>query len=138
MIPPEGLEFVRTENTRTIVWYVVGPAGAVHFHCTRNEDSFGERSGGVEFHYREDTKPGYLNDASHHEDCWILRGACWHDGTSVWASDYWIPMYESLGEQAVMEALVRTYYERLVGDDAPTVSRFLAAVRTDAEEAPDE
>jgi hypothetical protein len=98
-------------------WIVVGERGAVDFHCShlsvakRIAESTGMlpwRSGGVEYHHR--TPPDYMSDKdASHELCWILGGKCWHDGSSLWASEHWIPLLERSGEEAVWAELERTY-----------------------------
>lgn len=93
-------------------WIVVGESGALDFHCSHaNTDlarRFG-RTGGVEFHYR--SPKSYMREdyGCTHEYCWILGGKCWHDGTSLWASEYWIPLLERQGEDAVWIELEHQY-----------------------------
>jgi hypothetical protein len=113
---PESMRRIRTEDSYETRWMVVGPLGAVDFHCTNMEtlrrirDSTGMRdlwrSGGVEYHHR--AAPDYMKEQSH-EHCWILGGPCWHDGTSLWASEHWIPLLEREGEEAIWRELHATY-----------------------------
>ena len=99
-------------------WILTGPTGRGGFHCTnlailawmREETEMPDlwRSGGVEYHHR--AAPDYMagEDATH-EHCWILGGPCWHDGTSLWASEHWIPLLEAAGEDAIWRDLRATY-----------------------------
>lgn len=44
-----------------------------------------------------------------HNDCWLIGGPCWHDGTSLYASEFMIPLLEREGEGALWEQLEREY-----------------------------
>jgi hypothetical protein len=92
-------------------WIVVGKAGALDFHCSHAKNELSrrfDRIGGVEFHYRQPAH--YMGeDYASHEHCWILGGKCWHDGTSLRASEHWIPLLERGGEEAVWRELEYWY-----------------------------
>ena len=96
-------------------WAVVGEHGAVEFHCfNRVLPESRWRVGGFEEHLR---KPQHYRGAQSepdHDYCELLDGPCWHDGTSLWASEYWIPLYEREGEEAVWRRLEQEYARRLV------------------------
>lgn len=92
-------------------WVVVGPKGAVDFHCTHGpvDHPIVGRIGGVEYHYR--TPPDYMrSEAAHHPCCWALDGPCWSDGSSLQATEHWIPMLERAGEDAIWAELERAYH----------------------------
>ena len=72
-------------------WAVVGPEGAVHIWAQQNAEDFsrqfGDRYiGGVECHWPVSA------DEAHHADCWLLKGPCRHDGSSLYFADYIAPM----------------------------------------------
>jgi hypothetical protein len=75
------------------VWLIHGPHGSVHFHFTHNpahEAKYGP-SAGLEIHYR--TPPAYMKDrAPHHPQCQVLHAPCWHDGTSLYATENLYPL----------------------------------------------
>lgn len=73
----------------THIWSVVGEAGGLHLWITVG----GTRPyGGVEIHYR--TPPDYMSDKEpSQEHCWLLDGPCWHDGSSLYAEEVWIPRW---------------------------------------------
>lgn len=78
------------------MWIVETRYGAVHLHITE----YGERmkeyepSGGVEYHWRE--APEWAGvQAPHFPECPILKAPCWHDGSSSYASDHYIPMWRA-------------------------------------------
>jgi hypothetical protein len=79
-------------------WYVEGARMGVHVHITESALSKVEEDyryyGGIEYHYR--TPPSYMkDDAPSHHDCRLLGGICWHDGSSLAATEIWIPRWES-------------------------------------------
>ena len=77
------------------IWSVEGANGGIHLHITDlGEKITNERySGGIEYHYR--TPPDYMKeDAPSHHNCFLLGGPCWHDGSSLQASEYWVPLWE--------------------------------------------
>ena len=78
-------------------WFVIGRKGAIHFHVMdmgeKDGHEYGVRySGGLECHYRQ--PPDYMSeDAPSHERCHVLEGPCWHDGSSLYASETVIPFW---------------------------------------------
>lgn len=68
-------------------WEVVGPIGGVHFHVSIMDDDekYPDPSAGLEFHHAFDPTRG--QEAPHHLDCPVTGGRCWHDGTSLYASE---------------------------------------------------
>lgn len=112
---PDKFRRIRVEDSYETHWILVGPQGAVDFHCTNlDRIRVGSgmhdlwRSGGVEYHHR--AVPDYMTrkEASH-EHCWILEGPCWYAGTSLWASEHWIPLLERDGEDGIWSELTTTY-----------------------------
>lgn len=94
-------------------WAVTGEGGSLSFWCSpvreQSRITYGaDYYGGVETHYNELTKPDYLQ-GNGRDDCSINSGKCWHDGTSLWASEYWIPYVLPLGDQHIWETLEFNY-----------------------------
>lgn len=93
-------------------WIVVGKHGAIDFHCAHaNSDSsrrYG-RMGGVEYHHRRPASYMRADYGCVDDHCWVLSGKCYYDGTSLWASEHWIPLLESCGEAAIWRELEITY-----------------------------
>lgn len=123
-----GFRAMRVTDDYETRWIYVGALGAVDFHCTnrstleRMRATTGMadlwRSGGIETHYR--TPPDYMrDDQPSHEHCWILGGKCWHDGSSLAATERWIPLLESCGEEAIWSAL-RVRYADVFGESGPS------------------
>lgn len=109
-------------------WTCIGRHGAVHFHVIDHGEDYakkhgGRYSGGLEFHYRQ--PPDYMsNDAPSHEKCWLIGGACWHDGSSLYAQECVIPFWEcdKNNHERMFKFLEREYSEKFnpaaVEDDA--------------------
>lgn len=105
-------------------WIAIGPDFALDFHVCDHDsiaDALERYIGGIEVHYR--SPPVYMNDsAPSHDYCEILKCPCWHDWSSLQASDVWIPrwlsdpynhdrMFEFLKEE--MECRTETVREKL-------------------------
>jgi len=75
------------------VWTCIGAHGALHLHIHDAQcDKYGRYSGGIEIHYR--TPPEHMaDDAPSSDDCWLLKCPCWHDGSSLQATEDWIPFW---------------------------------------------
>lgn len=92
------------EHRNRQFYMVSGPAGAIVFHYWDTEHDLA----GLETHYA--VQPDFLNTNSHHQECWWLDGApCWHTGTSLWASEYWLPMFLACGEEWLWPRLEQHY-----------------------------
>jgi len=77
------------------MWQLVGAKGGVHFTATFYKA--GEYpTCGLEMHFREppdDSAPSQTN-------CWLIGGPCWHEGTSLYASEtLWPQIKPYLREQ---------------------------------------
>lgn len=74
-------------------WIIIGRHGGKHLHISgykpvRSEDI--DFSGGLETHWRN--PPEYMeNCAPSQNNCWVLGQPCWHDGTSLYVSEAFIP-----------------------------------------------
>lgn len=97
------------ENSEDEGWAVVGPEGAIEFWMM--PEMRGLKLGGVETHRRTPFEYSLHKEIPDHDHCAVLDGPCWHDGTSLWASEHWIPMYEACGEEWVWLELEKTYRE---------------------------
>lgn len=76
-------------------WTMVGARLGVNLHIVdMGEDAKIVRySGGIEFHWR--SPPEYMrNEVPSHKNCGVLGGPCWHDGSSMQASEFWIPAWK--------------------------------------------
>jgi len=74
-------------------WSVVTAKGGMHLTINDSgEDARPRYHGGVETHWRQ--PPPYMEDAPpSHTNCWLIGGPCWHDGSSLWAKEHWIPIW---------------------------------------------
>lgn len=76
---------------------LIGAVGGIHFHVTDYGDEhaakFGERySGGLEIHLRQPAEY-QRHDPPSQDECWLLKCPCWHDGSSLYASETIIPFW---------------------------------------------
>lgn len=74
------------------MWSVQCSAGGIHLHIHDSGDSERRYSGGLEFHFRT-PPPSFGNRPPTHDNCWVIGGVCWSDGSSLAAEEYWIPLW---------------------------------------------
>ena len=92
---------------KTHSWAVVGEQGGVHIRATLMPDSaaqlFGGRfCGGVECHWRQ--APDWAaHEAPSHDHCWLLKGPCWHDGSSLYFDVNIAPLLHGIDGETVPE-----------------------------------
>jgi hypothetical protein len=87
---------------------IIGAHGACHLSIQpyRLSDGPIEHSAGLEMHYRR--PPKYMNDcAPSHAKCFLLEGPCWHDGTSLYAQEYFVPMFLRGDEDGIFSEMIR-------------------------------
>lgn len=108
----------------THLWSVVGDEGGLHISITdtadENKTSFGRFYGGLECHYRK--RPDYVRDETppDHENCWLIHAPCWHDGTSLYASEVIIPYWQGEpGNNERMFKFIKREYARRFQDQTP-------------------
>lgn len=100
--------------TEELVFCVVGERGGIHFHMKPEQPKQGniDGYGGIEMHSRT---PQYSGQTPG-DDCWLLKGKCWHDGSSLQARETWIPLQRrcnELGDYGMLwTALEREYHYR--------------------------
>lgn len=67
------------------MWEILGPEGGVHFTASFYREGE-EPSCGLEFHHTRAS--GYrCDEAPDHTKCFLTGEPCWHDGTSLYASE---------------------------------------------------
>ena len=101
-------------------WTAVGAKGGIHVYVVDNGEGArgGRYSGAHEAHYRS-PPPSMADDAPDHEECWLLKCPCWHDGGSEYVPKHWIPNWLS----------DRHDHERMFKMLAVEMDRLLAAAR---------
>lgn len=102
-------------SSRYHQWEIVGPRGAMHFHVSIMDGNKYDPTCGLEVHHNE--PPEYMKDQAPSElKCWLTGGRCWHDGTSLYASETLWPMYkiflEAGNHEAVFNSLESEYINR--------------------------
>lgn len=96
---------------------IVGAKGGVHYHVSRYKDTNGSTSysSGLEFHYR--TPPDYMKDKPpSHDECFLLKCPCWHDGTSLYASEVYEPMFLRGDYSGIFRQMERDAEEKFNGE----------------------
>lgn len=92
------------------MWEVVGPKGGIHFTASLTPGY--EPSCGLEFHHSPLARYR-CDEAPDHTNCFLIGGPCWHDGTSLYASEtIWPavePMLRAGDHEAVFRILEREY-----------------------------
>lgn len=74
-------------------WELRGPRGAIHFHVNLyNDPRYNGPSCGLEYHHAFDPTGG--QEAPHHVNCSLTGGRCWHEGTSLYATEHLWPRIE--------------------------------------------
>lgn len=99
-------------------WELVGPNGAIHFAVTMSDPKYGGPSAGLEFHSLSG------EGAPHHVNCPLTGGRCWHDGTSLYASESVWPGVEPMlrhGDHDGIFRLIEWEYERHFEPEGPAL-----------------
>lgn len=103
------------------MWEFLGPEGGIHFTASYYSDTR-EPSCGLEFHHTRAAKYR-CDEAPDHTKCFLTGEPCWHDGTSLYASETIWPMVEPMllsgDHDAVFRALEYEYsrhFDRLKGE----------------------
>ena len=94
-------------------YQIVGAKGAVELNITRYKTSGEEYEyqAGLEFHFRQ--PPVYMKDeAPHHETCHCFNAPCWHDGTTSYAKEYYLPLFLSQSHSAIFLSMVKDADEK--------------------------
>lgn len=86
-------------------WELVGPEGGIHLHVSLTE-GYGP-SCGLEYHHSARAKYR-CDEAPDHKNCPLLGEPCWHDGTSLYASEHVWPYVEPYLRRGDHEAIFRT------------------------------
>lgn len=100
-------------------WELRGPEGGVHFHASIPKSGDYPPACGLEIH-RCAPSPYQQGGAPHHINCPITGGRCWHDGTSLYASETLWPMIEGwlrLGDHTSIFRTLEGEYNDRFGDN---------------------
>lgn len=93
-------------------WQFRGPDGGIHFraHVAAKPGEYSD-SAGLEFHHN--FQPYGEPEAAHHAPCWLTGQPCWHDGTSLYASETIWPMVKAMmpDHDAIFRLLEGEYEE---------------------------
>lgn len=84
-------KYSRQFGNQVHMWTCISARGAVHLSITVYEDEGITPSAGLESHSRTATS----EESPSHDYCWLLKSPCWHDGTSLYATEHFLPMWKS-------------------------------------------
>lgn len=99
-------------------WELRGPEGGIHFHASISKDGAYPPACGLEIH-RSAPARFQQGEAPDHIDCPVTGGRCWHDGTSLYASETLWPMFEGwlrLGDHAAVFSALEREYDNYFGE----------------------
>lgn len=118
------------------MWVVEGRHVVVHLRIK----DFGEREGGdindrylggIEYHYRQ--PPDYMAKyPPSHKTCSFTGANCWHDGSSLQASEQWIPLWRMAPNDH--EGMFRALLVRVLGVDQGVPARTVLSVIKEADD----
>src|SRR3990167_1547917 len=95
-------------STEYHTWTCVSGRGGVHLSISVPLE--GQPLANLEFHFRA---PRNSDDAPSHNQCWLLHAPCWHDGTSLYARERFLPRWERQPhDHDEMFILLEAEYER--------------------------
>lgn len=129
------------ENELALRWAISGDAGAVEFQgiaqCVdmndRNAYNLSFKPYGIEYHFR--TPPEYrAGTLAYHEDCWLIGGPCWHDGSSV---DAYVVALHSVGCNrfaSIWECIEQKYTEIFGPEEHSHKEAFVQAREAETDE----
>ena len=86
-------------------WELIGPDGGIHFHVSISKD-YGD-SCGMGFHRAAWSARRPQTEAPSQHKCWLIGGPCWHDGTSLYASEHVWPVVRDMLRMGDHEAVFR-------------------------------
>ena len=95
-------------------WEIVGHGFGVHLHIHPYEVN-GEPvrySAGLEMHYA--APPDHMkHKPPSHVPCWLIKVPCWHDGTSMYAQEHFVPLFLRMDHDAIFYAMGEWARERI-------------------------
>lgn len=85
----------------------IGARGGVHLHVAgpHHYDGGEHWSAGLEFHGRAPLDCQAEQPPSH-DVCWLLNCPCWHDGTSLYAEEEYLPLVLAGSHATVFRSLI--------------------------------
>ena len=91
-------------------WSFIGPKGGLNFWALMSfkisKDNWAPDSAGLEIHYSRGHQPD-TDRAPDHTNCWLTEEPCWHDGTSLYATETLWPMIKPMVKYGDHETIFR-------------------------------
>ena len=84
---------------------IVGAQGGVHLHISGPHVYDGREnwSAGLEFHSRTATD----DEPPSHARCWLLDAPCWHEGTSSYPQERYMPLWHAGHYDEIFRKMIR-------------------------------
>ncbi|MCB9910500.1 MAG: hypothetical protein H6829_09575 [Planctomycetes bacterium] len=109
-------EYINRFENASHHWSLLGPAGGVEFHANALK---GLTSCGLEIHA---SRSGRRNDrAPDHLECYLTKEPCWHEGTSLYATETLWPNIEHHlkgGDHEAVWRILELEYDRYFGKES--------------------
>jgi hypothetical protein len=93
---------------------IVGARGGANLHVSgpNNYDDMDHWSAGLELHSRT---PLYEDRPPTFDKCWLLNCPCWHDGTTTFARERFLPMFMEGDHRRIFRRMIDWVDEKLQG-----------------------
>ena len=102
-------------GTWRVSYELVGEHGGAVLNVSgpHHYDGRNNWSAGLEFHWR--LPPDYMRGQPPSDDkCYLLKCPCWHDGTSLYAQEHYLPMVLRGDHASVFRRMADDAAERLI------------------------
>lgn len=88
-------------------WELVGAKGGLNLHISGPHvyDKAEHWSAGLEYHSR--APRGSDNSPPSHDECWLIHAPCWHEGTSLYAEETYLPLFHAGEFGYILQRLAR-------------------------------
>ena len=96
-------------------YQIIGAKGGANLHISgpHNYDGLDHWSAGLELHSRT---PLYEDRPPDHDECWLLKCPCWHDGTSSYAQDEFLPLFLQADHHRIFRRMIDWADDKLGGE----------------------
>ena len=101
------------------MWTCVGPKGGVHILIFESVyHGMLRYSGGREVHSKAPFDYAPQSEPSH-EQCWLIKCPCWHDGSSLYVSETVVPYWlvDRNNDERMLDFLKKEYRHFFEGDE---------------------
>lgn len=94
--------YLPRHGSATHSYEIVGRFGALQLHIKEYENNL---HAGLEIHYIQPLS--HMRDVPSNMDCWLTKTPCWHNGTSLYAEEYFLPHFTRQNHQEMFDLLTQ-------------------------------